>query len=184
MKTVDKRPVESAGVHSGTVCLLYVPRVWYLRRGVLAAVVSQRTRTSGSHPRGRSMQRRTKTRNSCARLASISPTFSLTDNPPVLSALTVPPTPRFTRGPYSLKQTSLCKCFHFLEPLWCWSLISMSNPSVCEPYWVILPLKSSKHLTHVCFTRVLSSCRSYTVVAFVVVIPQYRNWIKLGQKRE
>lgn len=37
--------------------------------------------TSGSYPPGRSVQCRTATRNSCAKLASISLTFSLTVNP-------------------------------------------------------------------------------------------------------
>lgn len=53
--------------------------------GLLLAGHPPRESTSGSYPPSRSMQCRAATRNSCAKLASISLTFSLTVNPFLLS---------------------------------------------------------------------------------------------------
>lgn len=67
--------------HSNSPRLLYG---WYFW-GLLLAGDPRRKITSGSYPPSRSVQCRTATRNSCAKLASISLTFSLTVNPFLLS---------------------------------------------------------------------------------------------------
>lgn len=71
--------------HSNSPRLLYG---WY-SGGLLLAGDPQHKITSGSYLPSRSVQRRTATRNSCAKLASISLTFSLTVNPFLLSSVTV-----------------------------------------------------------------------------------------------
>lgn len=86
---------------------------WYFW-GLLLATDPWRKITSGSYPPGRSVQRRAATRNSCAKLASISLTFSLTVNPFLLS---------FSR------------CFFepFCSPTL--SLRFLSFPSACHRVW-------------------------------------------------